>query len=290
MPRKAIQKIADLQIKSQVDLLRYEEHVRRKVTKLLNEARDSIIAETVSKDPTAITRSAYRTKRLQNLQKSIDGILNKSYGQIKRLTNTELKKLAVFTGRETVTNLNKAIGAEIANVTLTQEGLRSIVDNTMIDGQVIGKWWDEQKAGVKKRLGKQMADATQAVQLGLARGEGVNELVRRIRGTKLTPGVMSLSKHHAEALVRTSVMQVASETRMTMYEANKDLINGYQAVATLDKRTTQFCKSIDSKRWEEDGRRRRGKVTNNDIEEFKSDTDLGAVGNARTRRMIDGCF
>lgn len=254
--KSTITKMRDLQIRSTVNLERYAEGVRRKVVKILNEAQDEILATLVQTDARRpITQ--WKRKRLSNLQTTINGIADKSYDKIKSISNKDFKQLSMFTGKETVGNLNRVIGADIANVTLTQEGLKAIVDNTMIDGQVIGKWWDSQKDDFKKKSARQMADATRQVQLGLVRGEAIGELVGRIRGTATAPGLISMSKRNATALVRTSVMQVANEARMEMYEGNRDLINGYEIVATLDKRTTPQCRGYDGKQWiYKDGRLR----------------------------------
>ena len=248
MVKLAVEKIRDLQIRSTVNLERYSEGVRRKVIGILNDTQDDILAELMKQD-TKVPITEWRKGRLTNLQKTIDGIADKSYGKIKRITNKDLNSITSFTAKETVGNLNKVIGAEIANVTLTPEGLKSIVSNTMIDGQVIGKWWDEQKADFKRKAARQMADATHAVQLGMVKGEGIGELVRRIRGTALAPGIMDMSKRNATSLVRTSVMQVANEARMDMYEGNGDLIDGYEIVETLDKRTCPICRAYDGKQW-----------------------------------------
>ena len=248
MAKKAVEKILDLQIRSTVNLERYSEDIRRKIIKILNETQDDILAELIKRD-TKVPITEWKKGRLTNLQKTINGIVDKSYGQIKKVSTESLNDITSFTAKETVGNLNKVIGAEIANVTLTPEGLKSIVSNTMIDGQIIGKWWDDQKFDFRRKSEKQMADAVQQVQLGMVKGEGINELVRRIRGTALSPGLVDMSKRNATALVRTSVMQVANEARMEMYEGNKDLIDGYEFVATLDKRTCPRCQAYDGKQW-----------------------------------------
>jgi len=239
----------DLQIHSTVNLERFSEGIKRKVVNLLNDTQKEILS-TLTEADSAHPITTWKRKRLSQLQMTIDEIADKSYGQIEKFNRKELKDLSVFTGKEAVANLNKAIGVDIANVTLTKEGLQAIADSTMIDGQVIGKWWEDQKWDFKRKAARQIADATHAVQMGLVQGEAIGEMVRRIRGTALAPGIMDMSKRNATSLVRTSVMQVANEARWQMYEGNKDLIKGYQAVATLDKRTTPKCRSLDGKRWE----------------------------------------
>ena len=246
--------IYDSAIRTQVDLERYSEGLRRKVVGILNTAQKEIISEIAVQNPLAPALTKWKTQRLTNLQQSINGILDKNYAKIKRRSSRALNDLATHSATSGAKKLNDILGVDLFNVTLTEDYLKSIVDNTMIDGQVIGKWWDEQKASTKKRLGKQMADASQAVQAGLVKGESIGELARRVRGTVLKPGVMQVSRREATALVRTSVMQVAQESRMGMYKANADLVKGVEAVATLDTRTTFECMNYDGKKWDLEGK------------------------------------
>jgi len=47
-------------------------------------------------------------------------------------------------------------------------------------------------------------------------------------------------------------MSVSNEARMLTYRKNEDLINGYQVLATLDERTTPFCRAADGKIYDKD--------------------------------------
>ena len=88
----------------------------------------------------------------------------------------------------------------------------------------------------------------------MVQGESIGELIGRIRGSKTSPGVMSISKREATALVRTSVMSVAGAARMQTYRANSDVLDGIEVVATLDARTTPMCAGLDGRRFDLDGK------------------------------------
>ena len=84
-------KMRDLQIRSTVNLERYAEGVKRKVFKILNKAQDEILATLVQSDAKRpITR--WKRKRLSNLQTTINGIADKSYGKIKKITDKDFKQ------------------------------------------------------------------------------------------------------------------------------------------------------------------------------------------------------
>lgn len=242
--------ILDETIRASVNLERFTEGLRRKVARLLNDAQDSLIAEVIRKDPTAVKGTAWRAQRLANLNESVSSILNTNYSKVKRTVASGLKNLAVYEGQNTVTRLNRAIGADLFNVTLTEEGLKAVVSSATIDGATVGEWWNKQNSDFKKKFKRQMADATKQIQMGIVRGEGVGELVRRVKGTALFPGMMKGAKRHADALVRTSVMQVANDARMEMYKGNEDVMEGYEVIATLDTRTTPQCRSRDGLRYD----------------------------------------
>jgi hypothetical protein len=63
-------------------------------------------------------------------------------------------------------------------------------------------------------------------------------------------GFFDKSYAQAEALVRTSVMAVANQTHLDVYNANLDVISQIQWLSTLDLRTTTICQGLDSKTWD----------------------------------------
>jgi len=242
--------LLDETLMASVNLERFTESLRSKVVKLLKDTQNSLVAEIINKDPSAVKGTAWRAQRLANLNESVGGILNTNYGKIKRLVDSSLKDLAVYEGKDTVSRLNRSLGADLFNVTLTEEGLKALVESAAIDGATVGEWWNKQNSDFKGKFKRQMADATKQIQMGIVSGEGVGELVRRVKGTALFPGMMKGAVKDAEALVRTSVMQVANDARMEMYKGNEDVMNGYEVVATLDMRTTPECRARDGLRYD----------------------------------------
>lgn len=85
-------------------------------------------------------------------------------------------------------------------------------------------------------------------------GRTTSQFVREIRGTKANKFkdglVQGVSRRQAEAVARTSVQHMASESRMAVWKANKSLGQKYRYVATLDSRTTAVCRSLDGKVFE----------------------------------------
>ena len=121
--------------------------------------------------------------------------------------------------------------------------LRSIVTSRPMQGRILRDWF--------KDLGKTtQARVTREINLGIASSESIDDIVRRIRGTRdarYTDGVLQITRRNAESVVRTAVNHVSTHAREELYGANDDIVKGVQIVATLDTRTTDLCKGLDGK-------------------------------------------
>lgn len=92
-----------------------------------------------------------------------------------------------------------------------------------------------------------------AVRLGHQQGLTVNEMKKRVLGTKglnWADGLADKTERTANAILHTATQHVANAARNATYEANSDLVKGYEIVATLDRRITQRCRSLDGQRFE----------------------------------------
>jgi len=249
MPENIPDKIYNAAVKDGVYFDQYSASLNKRVQSLLQGTQDEIVAAIAKNDPTAPTMTKYKTARLEKLNEEISAILDSGYGNINKHIDSQLKKMGGLQAKNVVDSFNGSVGADLFDINLTPSGVKAIVENTMIQGNTIGKWWEKQSADTKAKLSASMAAGTQAIQIGLVQGETVGDLINRVRGTKTTPGVMSVTKREATALVRTSVSQVSNAVRLETYKANVDVLDGFEVVATLDDRTTELCRALDGKRW-----------------------------------------
>lgn len=92
-----------------------------------------------------------------------------------------------------------------------------------------------------------------AVRLGWAQGKTNAELIRQLKGTKaknFKDGILrGKDRQSAEAIVRTSVQHVANTARQKTWEDNRDVVQGYMWISTLDGVTTSTCRSLDRQRF-----------------------------------------
>lgn len=92
------------------------------------------------------------------------------------------------------------------------------------------------------------------VRIGLMQGETTDQIARRLVGkvqysedrTFLGKGAAIEAKNiQVKTLVRTSVQSVANAANQAVYQANQHVTKKYRYLATLDSRTTAFCRAND---------------------------------------------
>lgn len=88
---------------------------------------------------------------------------------------------------------------------------------------------------------------------GYAEGWTNQQLTAALKGTraaKYSDGLMTRMGRHNSTIVRTAVQHVSSTARESVWYANRDVIEQYQWVSTLDGRTSQQCRSLDGMKFE----------------------------------------
>lgn len=91
------------------------------------------------------------------------------------------------------------------------------------------------------------------VQKGWGQGRTLQQMIREVVGTKsanYADGVLDVSRRHAGTVIHTATQHVANAARMDVWERNADIVERYQWLSTLDRRTTQQCRSLDGKTFE----------------------------------------
>lgn len=102
---------------------------------------------------------------------------------------------------------------------------------------------------------KQVNSINEAVTKAHAQGRTNQQLVQALRGTRaknFEDGILPTTTRNAEAIVETSVQEVANRARDLVYANNADLVVAVEVVATLDGHTTQQCRSLDKQQFPRD--------------------------------------
>lgn len=251
----------DLAITHTVDTQRYGEGVRERVTGMLEDLRNDLTSKVQT---SGFSEKQKESERFKHIERTIDlatKTIEKKYEKIEKSMKSEMKSLAEVQHRAQVGMVNKAVGADVVNVAFTPKQLEVIAGNTLIEGAPSKDWWAKQANDTRDLF-------AQEVRKGVLAGESTDEIVARIRGTPTGErrvidvgkgkkrviktyegGIMNVSNREATALVRTSVQAISNKVAEETYKENKDMIEGVQALATLDSRTTPLCMSRDKGAW-----------------------------------------
>lgn len=215
------------------------------------------------------------SKEIKNLEKLIRRTLFELDGDFSNLSRTKLNNLlrllqndqgAIF--KTAVSSLIKRSG-EIAAVYMAQEliDLNNTIDlrGTLLneftkkdifkrvirrplstDGDLLEPW-------LNKFTNREIGRVSNAIRMGHSQGLTNQEMVQRLIGTKsrnFQNGLIQTTRRNASTIVRTSVQHVASAARQEVWEANKDVLKGYQFLATLDRTTSRICRNLDQQEFE----------------------------------------
>lgn len=238
--RNVTSRIASKITTSTVNLTRVSAGMRKTILRDLEKLEADLVYDLMR----AAGKSELTKARLSALLAQTRETINTAYAGISVGVTPQLQEIAIKIAKQTAAAVNGVVRVELMTVALTQKQLEFIAGKTVIEGQVQAKWWKTQATTVRNKFAAQMRQ-------GQYRGEGVDQLVRRVRGTKAlnyTDAIMTVPKHQAEALVRTSVISVANESRLATYIENKDVIRGVQWVATLEG-ACEECAELDGKIW-----------------------------------------
>jgi len=240
-------KIYDEFLKDQIDLLRLSESEKLKAEELLLLMRQDILKKIVEFDPLTLDRSDYQLRKMQKMNVVIAQIVVDNYEKFAAANKLTLEALAAYEAKNTMKIYNKVVGANVIDIGLSENKLRSIINNSMIDGQLIGDWWKNQAKEFITKFESTMKTIVKDFQIGIGENQSFSQMVSAI-----SPNgeLMGLTKANIDALVHTSILSVGDGVRQQIVEKNKDIFSGEKWVSTLDRRTSEICRALDGNIWD----------------------------------------
>lgn len=240
------QKIRDEALRSAISRERYSDELVRQILQILRRSEvdleQQIAARVAKLGPIGQqARGRATTERLVDFLRQTREINDAGYVDLGKRLESELfgraQSEAVGAKREIATAIS-AVGVQLDLHTPPLPVLEALVKDRPFDGRLLSEWVertrDNRWAGIRDAVER-------TVGVGLAQGETVDQMARRLQGA------FELSRREATSLVRTSVAHVAAGSREAMYEANSDIVRAIAWVSTLDTRTTGACKLRDGK-------------------------------------------
>lgn len=246
--REATEDFADRLRRRVVGGLRFEAFERRRALALLQEVETEIVEKLARVDPSGVTQTAAQQRRLRSLLRDVRVRIREAMRSLRDAARDGLNEFAAAEAAWAQQSMQRAVSGAAIDIGIRVAPapvLRSLVDDTLIVGRPLEEWWSRQGDGMIDRFQQQM-------RLGVAQGETLEQLIRRVRGTRanrFTDGIMTASRRSAEMAVRTSVTAIGNASRIAVYQANADLITGFVHSSVLDTRTSVTCASRDGKAW-----------------------------------------
>ena len=247
MPGVAEQ-LADRFVGHEVNLMRLAESERETVFRMLGGLQTDLLQKMEGQIPLP-GFGTFSQRKTQALFSLTDTLIAQKYGQIAREHQSTLVDLAEFESERTRKLINTQVGVALLSVGVPLSTLKALVNDDLVDGRPAKEWWAQQSDNLRGRF-------QQTIRQGVFAGETLGQLQQRVRGTKarnFQDGIMAITSRNAEALVRTSVQSVANAARHATFTANDDVLAGYQALVTLDNRTSELCMSRSGYAWDMEG-------------------------------------
>ena len=255
---KFIIEITDLNL----DLSVFSEETRARVESMLRVLQDDLVAEITKADLEGATENS---RRFKALLREVDSIIDGRYAVAAERLGRGLRDASIFTHRRAVASFNKVFQVDIFRPLLTQADLKALANTENIIGGLQDEYWKEYSDQAKRRFVREM-------RLGIGAGETNEELIRRIRGgptgrtinvqtgnnrvvsvPEYSGGIMDTSYNEARRLVRTATLSVGNAALMETYDQFEEVLKGYEAVTTLDHRTSDICMARTGAAWNLDG-------------------------------------
>ena len=220
-----------------VDLDQYGTGVVRRMLALLNRVDADLFAQ-LTAALVNLDAESFTVERLEALLMSVRTMHAQAYLQLDRALTNELREfVAAEWGYQQQLLPSVGVPLSFGTGVATAEQVYAAAMSRPFQGRLLSEW----ASGIEAQRMTRIRDA---VRIGFVENESVQQIVRRVRGTRAagySDGLIEIDRRHAEAVVRTAVQHVAAVAQDRMIEANLDLIKAVQWHAKLDLRTSPTC-------------------------------------------------
>jgi len=228
-----------------VNLQRLQADQRRTVFKALKKLE----AKLVNKIAQHVGAETFTLERNRALLRETRKVIQTAYDDIAQDHAEMLVDMGAFELEATAKVVNRNLGVDLFAVGVPRTVVESMLSENTVFGAPLQSYWAQQSASLQAKFAVEM-------RAGVFAGETTGQLIQRVRGTKknqFQDGLMQTTRRGAEVVVRTSAQSILNDARMAVFQANADVIDGVQAQATLDDRTSDICMARSGFAWTLDG-------------------------------------
>lgn len=218
-------------ISHQIWLQRNASHEVNELEPFIQQMRDEVKSQVLAFGDESRTRG-----RLQAMLKDLEDILYAiSSGWEERLQQ-DLQKLTEYETDWTTDTLSGNVNASFTAPS-PEQVWSAIKFNPL---QLEGKPVDFQDMLTSWR-DTEINRLVTGVKSGFVQGMTTRDIVRQVVGPG---GLADVSNRNAATVVRTAINHVSTESKNLVYQKNDDIVEGYELVVTLDKRTSSICRNL----------------------------------------------
>lgn len=242
----ANERLADAAVSHAIDTTRYSNNVVRRIIALLNRADADLFAQLIVALE-RVPQSGASVERLDALLASVRELNAKAYEALRNELNGDLRAFVEYESEYQLQLFQATVPTpvqarfEVAAVSAEQAYAAAMA--RPMQGRLMREWAASIEADRMTRI-------RDAIRIGYVEGETVDQVLRRIRGTRARAyedGIIEIDRRNAQAVVRTVIAHTGAVAREQVYQANADLIKGERWTSTLDSRTTPVCRARDGK-------------------------------------------
>jgi SPP1 gp7 family putative phage head morphogenesis protein len=242
LPTPVNKRLLELYIRHSVFIERYKTNLVAKIVGMFNKTIWPDVEKLLLKH---IGRETITAANIRAMAKDLF-LLNEVYKDMHGYTESDLIKYARIES-SWLANIIKEIVPIKLDFTLPPPAvLKSLASESYVRGKIMKDWFSDLGAGLRDKI-------VQQINIGMVEGQSVDQIVRRIRGTKaanFSDGILEAGRRDIESIVRTSVATVNGQVRSETYQSNDDIIKGEYIDATLDARTCVICAALDRKEFD----------------------------------------
>ncbi len=223
----------DALLAHQINSIKHGAAIGRSVRSYLEEIKQVIRKRVAGFD--SDTRTA---KRLEKMLDTLAKEISKPAGEWSLSLEKQLKEFATFEIKYQTDTISEWVGLNLTEPTFNQVWTAAkfnpvaLSATNAVDFAGWLKSWDVDE----------VARLVMGVKSGFIEGLTVRQILKNVVGDG---GLADVSERNAMTMARTMTMHLASEARFETYKENDDIIEGYAIIATLDKRTSSYCRAID---------------------------------------------
>lgn len=211
---------------------------------------EAIIPDALAKIEAGLNFRRAESVRLANLTRKLTELLDGKFSELAQQTRKRLQEIGFDESQFVVSSVKRRYPLDVDIVLPSRSFILSALNESTANGRPMGRPWSQWYRDLSKNTIRRTMDQ---VSLGVAQGDSVDRIVRRIRGTRAnryTDGVFATTRRQARVLARTGTQHVVSQARKATVEANKSIFKQEKWVSTLDSRTTQICAGLDGRKFQ----------------------------------------